>query len=525
MATLGRTDIQVILPLGGRPHRVSVATSCTRAFQEACFQNHFPWKVHPVGDPTLAIPEDRTIYVHFDPQARTLSSSSVPGEPVGPYDCRGGVTLCAPILSGTLVAIQRLQQQGRLKEALYVLLFSTRREPPEPSEPSFAAPILKTALAEAFDLSEEQVSECVFLERGDVYQQDTWGERHLACDAARRIDSAVQQLQMRYGNDPPLAVIADVGGIPETKSVLVESAHYRFGEVLLLRGTQPTSWGPASGAGRLISPAESLQARRQVRILLNMGAFDAAARLANTFVTVEQRRAEPWRVWLAAVAASFHGENPQAELLFAAEYTSEIRRELRRVLADGPPLLAAFRVEAALRGEAWTDALRATFTFLDASSLSLINRYLSLHPDRPCVDLRTSLLRVDRLSEPTRHALGLSDRPPKVYLSAELLGRLLPRLPPGPRGAIAALKSSLRQVRHFRNVATHSWLTGEQCKTVREALENVGLWNAFSPPHFLDARWVIDVLGHLGIEQPDVSYQNLIHAILNDMDAYSLLSA
>lgn len=522
LATLGRTDIQVVLPLQGQPHRLSLAPGSTRAFHEACFQKQFPWELAAIGPPTLAIPEHRTIDLDYDAQTYTLWRLSGPQGPVVQHDCRLGVKLCAPILSGTVVAIQTLQQQGALRKALHVLLFNTRRVPPEPKEPSFAAAIVTPGLAKALQLAEDRVSECVFLEQGDVYEQDLWGERHLAYHAARRIDAALRELRMRYAEPPPLAVIADVGGIPETKSVLAESARYRFADVLFFRGTEQMPHGAVATPRRLISPAESLQTRRQVRTLLGVGAFEAAARLANSFVTEEQRRTEPWRAWLAAVAASFRGENPHDHLQISPKCVSETRKQLGMVLDAGPPLLAAFRVEAALQAGTWADALRATFTFYDASLLALLNQYLSVRTDHPCVDFQKHLLRTDCVSESVRRALGHQSQTRRwVYLTPEVVQGLGSKLPEEPRKTLKALKESLSPVRLFRNVATHGWLNGKQLRIVRDKLEHVGLWNTSQSPHFLGAQSVLAFFRLLGIERPDGLYRQLIEAIVADMDAYS----
>lgn len=522
LATLGRTDIQVVLPFDGQPYRLSLAPGCTRAFHEACFQKQFPWELAPVGPPTLAIPEHRTIDLDYDTPTYTLWRPSGPQGPAVQHDCRSGLTLCAPLLSGTVVGIQALQRENRLKNPLHVLLFNTRRVPPDPKEPSFAAAIVAPGLAKALQLPEDRVSECVFLEQGDVYEQDLWGERHLAYHAARRIDAAIRELRMRYAEPPPLAVIADVGGIPETKSVLAESARYRFADVLFLRGTEQMPHGAVATPRRLISPAESLQTRRQVRTLLGAGAFEAAARLANTFVTEEQRRTEPWRAWLAAVAASFRGENPHDHLQISPKCVSQTRKQLGMVLDAGPPLLAAFRVEAALQAGTWADALRATFTFYDASLLALLNQYLSVRTDHPCVDFQKHLLRTDCVSENVRRALGHQGQTRRrVYLTPEVVRKLRSKLPEEPRKTLKALEESLRPVRLSRNVATHGWLSGTQCETVREQLENVGLWNTSQSPHFLGAQCVLAFFRLLGIEPPDSLYRQLIEAIVADMEAYS----
>ena len=159
---------------------------------------------------------------------------------------------------------------------------------------------MRDAIAAALQLPPDLVADCLFLTEGDLYEFEASGSRHLRCDAAQQIDKALQEARrqgLRQAKSLQ-AVIADVGGLPEVKAVLTESARYRFDNVRFLRPLEQHDDRPAPvQVEHRVPPAESLHTRRHVATLLRAGAWDAAARLARSGVPDSYLSSEPWRAW------------------------------------------------------------------------------------------------------------------------------------------------------------------------------------------------------------------------------------
>ncbi len=95
LATLGRTDVQVVLPIDGVPHRMSVAPASTRAFQDACVSGRIRWSMLPL-DSGEEIAENKDLSLDYDTaNARLMSRRTYHCNKVVEHDCTAPVTLCA----------------------------------------------------------------------------------------------------------------------------------------------------------------------------------------------------------------------------------------------------------------------------------------------------------------------------------------------------------------------------------------------------------------------------------------------
>ncbi len=184
-------------------------------------------------------------------------------------------------------------------------------------------------------------------------------------------------------------------------------------------------------------------------------------------------------------------------------------------------LLIAIRIEAALRRGAWVEALRELFTWLDASLISLGNRFLSRNAARPCIDLGTSLLRFDDASPDLQAALrkaGCGKR--SIYMDGKAQHLLRQTLPDRPRLALQSFDDAIAAVRGFRNAATHGWLSDQNVRSARQSLEQSQVWRK-DCPHLLKCPHAESIFCLAGIDDPAALYDALVKAMLGDMDDYS----
>src|SRR3712207_2704901 len=116
IATLGQTDVQVVHEKDGQRRRFLIDKESQRAFHEACRGGAVPWQLVPLRDSLrdqddddeeldpLRIAEDRGMAPQFLRDRLRLqwplkSTGSSPDFSAEELDCRGGVTLFAPLLA------------------------------------------------------------------------------------------------------------------------------------------------------------------------------------------------------------------------------------------------------------------------------------------------------------------------------------------------------------------------------------------------------------------------------------------
>ncbi|MFV2066389.1 MAG: hypothetical protein ACC645_05375 [Pirellulales bacterium] len=585
IATISTTDIQVVYDDDSRLKRLRLKRKSVRAFHQACIDGAFDTRVLPLEQSLRSHLErfDEKDYA-YDAATKRLAAD-ISDTDMNDYaiDCAAsGVTLCAPLLAETWELMQHSPLQSRLGAARAVLLLTTNRDEGDfrEQEPIAAFSLLRSVIANQFGLNGATVIECEFLKRAEnLYQADAFGQRHLRMIAARRIDEAIQTLCREHPGC--IALVSDVGGLPEPKAVIAASVRYRFGGKLrVVRRPEKDEAVPAATAV-ILPPAESLVTRMQVANLVQIGAFDAAARLASS-LGERYERGEPWRRWLRAVASVFDGDRSALEEI-QLEEDSAMRAATQRILSGGPVLLSAFRIESSLRRGNWVWALRETFTCFEIARDSIIDRSFRtkgqscLDPSRMRLLFRNVEANVkgrilsechseDELSlfalEYTQWLRALTDevrtrikRAAKhrrdfvtfrlgesrdcfdsenerldaiegvdlcFYLQAAAYDGLLQLLSDTARDAIVAFGAAIERVRPIRNLSTHAPLSAAKINEARQSLCQTGVWSRHDW-RFLASPPVVQMLNSLSLnpKQSRSLYDSLVAAIIEDMDTNS----
>jgi hypothetical protein len=523
IATLGHSDVWVVNRLDeseeerNKEVRLAIHKDSQRAFHEACLRGDVKWSMRPIAgaDGIERVPTQ----FEFDSRQLLLSTGlSERRSDLYEHDCRQGVELCAPLLDGPCQRIRQLQGRHVLANPRHVLLLNTGRKA-DPGEPVGAFRFVRGRLAEALGLPEEEVCECVYLTEGDVYEEDAFEETHLRAAVAATIDARIKDLALRDDLENAVAVVSDVGGIPEIKAVLAASCRYRFGQVRFVRSPER----PAEHVPRrrvLISPAESLGDRRLVRLHLDHGEFRAAARITEHPLGERLYRYEPWRQRIICAAQALYGQEPHLPERGEAE-SDRWLREVVRLNRRRPVGVVACRVEAALRADDLVMAVRELFTLLDAVVYQMADRYLSAAGQK-CINFGSFSLAPGRMTEASRAQL-----PEKwleknsIRLREVVRDRLRRLIPPKPRGVAESLERSVRPARRVRNVATHGIVDHEDVESACAKLESNGVWSLADRTIFLPEGPVADVLRTLGMQDVKDIYRNLVRALLSDMDQLS----
>lgn len=479
IATLGDSDIQVVyesarLP---RPRRLRLRRQHERAFHQACLDQRIRYSMLRLDD--CLEPKVEKFYEKdylYDPRANVLTTP-ISDEDLDDYRiaCDSQtVRLCAPLLAELTDEVKRLQQAGRLGQLRSALLLTTCRDQGRfrEQEAIAAAMLARAPLAEAFQIAESEIQECVFLRATEqLYAVDRQNQRHLSVIAARRIDEAIRNLARTHGDCR--AVLSDIAGLPETKPILAAACRYRFGGGLLFvrrpeeseRGVPPTTV--------IVPPAESLATRAQVATLVKRGAFDAAAVVARND---EYARAEPWRWRLRELASVLNGaelDEPQPRLW--EPQPSSMQRVSEQLRNANGSLIVAFRVESAVRRADWPTAILATVTFAEAVCDDVLGQRRKF--------------RLDELPKPEREPLE-------------------------------AFAEAARALQPYRNLAAHHVLGSADVEAARRIAVENGLWSK-SPPHFLGQGQVQKVFKLLGVDDPNMRYDEVIQAVLGDLDTFS----
>jgi hypothetical protein len=522
LATVGQTDIQVVVTDGGRARRYSIAKESQRAFHEACRDGRIRWTLLSFDHAELE--ECREPALEYHPQTNRLTTPLSEKRPDGfvDLDLTSGIELCAPLLARCCRDIRAM----KLGDACHALLLTTRREPAPETEPVAVFSLVQAQLANALRLPVVRIEELVFLTEPDMYEADERGQKHLRTSAARRIDERLRELAKQYPDCVP--VVSDVGGLPEPKAVVAAACVYRFRQPPQYSRPTELNRSTSTQAAQLIPPAESLTTRAAVARLVRRGSFPEAAAIARHALGDKAEKAEPWRGWLADVVAVLEGVAPRDfDRRLVTASASHTAASLRELLKAGPALLVAFRVEIALHRESWSQALRETFTFLDMAEQQLINLHYS-KPGCCCLDWLRRYFHPHEAQGLPKEIHDYLEKPKckgtkdiNLYEEEEL-ARLLRKVLPRPdQEALEGYDKSLSQVRFLRNVATHGCLDDSSIDEVRGKLEKSSLWSNKGDIRFLASPPAQRVLAALRWPRADELYRNLIEAVLHDIDAFS----
>lgn len=553
IVSLGRTDVQVVADLEGRPRRVSLRNDSQRAFHAACERGEIAWDIQPLLEPLPD--EDKSLGFVYEPEQRVLRLRSESGvflrrDALEAFhiDCQNHVRLCAPLLAKVCGHIRARQDQGTLGRALHVLLLTTDREAAQDNqgEPFAAARILRDKLAAALGLAPTAIEECVFLRAGRIDEIDEAGQAHCRRDAVRALDAAIFRLAREHPRAH--ALVSTTGGLPITKAPIEEACRHRFENRVFFTSAIEGPRNAARAPQRLLSPVESLNTRRRVRALARGGAFGSAAALSLADLENFDPALEPWRSWLADVAQVVEDGAPLPPVSAAWDGQSRMRERLVKIQQLGPVPLLAFRIENALRRDHLAAALREMFTLFDDVAVWQAVKNFFSEPNGSCIDWNTA--RFDLAKTDARHqgqlmaALGATapvslrfgqkirkngkETPLKSLLFNEISrnsklrtavarGRSLLGL------SIDPLNPQGETLRGVRNHIAHGAATRPQLEAAAAVLEREKCWDRGGPYRFLQCDVPLQLFNALVLQHLALFYEQLLKAIFADMEEFSLL--
>ncbi len=517
IATLGQNDVHVVVrPADGRPRRHPLRKESVRAFHQDCLDGAVRWRLTPLADTLQLARRDRE-ELEYVRECRTLvsvgtfASDEKVEMPVDPQ-----VELCAPLLAQAWEQIQAKRAAGQLGQARFVLLLNTRRDeidgrglPRESGEPVAAGSLVREGLIQTLELpGTDAFEECFFLTAGDLYEIDSHNQRHLRGDAARAIDRRIRALRNAFPD--ALALISDIGGFPETKAVLQASVAYRFdGRFEFVRPIErgrPTAQRPRL----LISPAESLNTRYQIRRLIDRGSFDAAAELARHPAGEEACEAEPWRRCVIALADFLRTGRPSP----CGGATGNL---LQQLSAMPRSLVVLFRIEAALRRGDCETAVRDTCTFIELALLELADRHLS-QPGESCVNWNRSAVVSERTCDAFRQANPEAEYRIDGFRDRRAIATWLPDSARQPWESVSAATEPER-VRRARNQSVHGRVSVEHVASAVKKLLDEKLWiEDDGERSILKAELPRPLFETLGLGNVNRLYRELTQAVRDDME-------
>ena len=475
--TVGQSDLQVAWETGGSRTLHKLEKDSVRVFHQALISKDVPFTVVRFNETTEWT--EKRPFLNYQPETKSLGQ--LPG--VGQIDASTGIRLAAPLIS-KLLTDDRIR--GVKFQSAFIL--DTWRNSGS-GEPVAVFHVLAQHIANALNIPLAKVSRTSFL-IGDETQdeEDETGQKFLLPAASRRIDTAIRSLLSATGKKT--LYISDSGGLPSVKPVLEASARLRADEV---RFVSPVEEGPANRPIRpiiVVGPAESLNIRRLARMMIIRGGFAEAAALIKTGDPATSKLAEkqePWRSWLRQTAVALRGGDFQDSNL-----PGKTPPLLKRIRKLGPLVWTAFRLESALRSGDIRDAFCAHFTFIDIAA-HLIH---------------TKLCNKDRPSDSPVWELSKSwpDSPIKVTYDSFYNA------------------SSLQK--NVRNQIMHGWAKESDVKNSLSKFYEYQLWQN-NPPSFLSQSIGTKLIEMVTDDSGSIAklYQDLVDALLSDMDEFSLLDA
>jgi hypothetical protein len=520
IATLGQNDVHVVVrPSDGKPHRHPLRKDSVRAFHQDCLDGTICWRLTAFTETLTFERRDHEPLKYVRELPGLIPPDDFASETKSePVDVMPEVEVCAPLLAEAWEQVQVKKKAGELGRPRFVLLLNTRRDDVdergqlcEPGEPIAAAAIVRDAVIREFELPGDgnPFDECVFLRDGDLYEIDSHNQRHLRADAARAIDQRIRLLR----NDFPdaLALISDIGGFPETKAVLQASAAYRFdGRFEFVR---PIERGrrTAQRSSLLISPADSLKTRYEIRRLIQRGSFDAAAELAKHPAGDEAFQAEPWRRSVVAVANFLRtGE--------ATPCGGETANVLQQLCVMPRSLVVLFRIEAALRRGDSETAICDTVTFAELALLELAEKHLS-EPGKSCVDWERVVVVGNDTCQSFRQVNQEAEYRIDGFKDRQTIAAWLPEAVRREWESVFRVTNH-RLVRRARNGSVHARVSVQHVASAVQELIDASVWirGDDSSLSILKADLPKALFEALGLGNVNRHYRDLVQAVRDDMD-------
>lgn len=404
-----------------------------------------------------------------------------------------------------------LKKTGIVSPLVGVLVLSTDRGTDE-QEPVATFTFLKRWLLQ-LGVPEQAIHEKVILHPGEKLES---ADSPIAPAVAERIERAVREFYDRASKRALL--IASMGGLPPIKTLLAEMA------LLLAKDRAQSLFKTEHGALGLQknTPIDALRTRRQCLQLVQRGALLEAWAMASPFH--DDPDARSWTRPLEQAARLLNG-NPVGECVQLPA--------LQRILdhaRSAACLLVAIRVETALQGERWLDAINGSMTFLEAAFHDHINawaqnvleeyepryRHMRFRADPPGILLEKGALekladsRTYRAHMVGESALSAWDE----VLNSEPL-----------RSLRAVFYDRDNALHRYRNFNTHGVMPQEEIDKALKRFMGADLWsqgtdNPANRPKpgrfFLGRARVRDVITELmgsSEDTPEQLYQNLLQQI------------
>ncbi len=550
LASLGRTDLQVVLEKEGRPLRASV-NSGVRAFHEALLQGAVPFVIAPdAAEIREGRREEEPGWDGARQQWRLPAGCSLA------VKADGGLTLAPAKLAGPLAA---LENQPDL-HILSVVLFATCRDEraPEPifrNEPVAAGPLLAAWLAQRWGLEVgRQAGEVgpgrvgwVNILDGKMLSPASGRDALVNREALRRVEAILRQAAS-WG-EGLWACLSLGGGMPEFKEPIKACAGFHFeGRTFNWQAPQfssePFVW--VNPDAEPPTPADSYRVRRHVVQLIRRGAFSEAYGAASELEGDEKECR-----WVSRVrgAADY--------LAGTLDLTTHLPPYLKTLLNPWTDprrtaprcLLVGARAEAALWARRLPEALSWTCTFLDAALHDAIDCWL---PKRCFLDNTRGLIGCPRAMESQFEsgceALGdrerpverLFETPQEIRYGYKTMGAArdgwLQLFEPATAEAWANYRNALDTEQRLaggrplkpvqlRHITVHGLLKPREMRWATEVFESIGLWNKtpqLPGDYFLGQPLAADLLNRFGVPNAAALYRTLVDGLIIDLRDYSL---
>jgi len=543
ISTLGRTDIQVVLPCSKdeTPRRYSLQKRSVRSFQEACATGKIQFRM--LGLETMLPLEVRTKELSFDPHTCTVSTS-LSGDSSDDIDSAdwsksdGQLILCAPLMHNVYEKLNSPEYAAW--SIVRILVMTTRRKseidgnPRLMEEPAFAfdllAPVLTQFISSGIGSSTD-ILECNMIDEGDFYVEGPRGDSRIRNAIAKTIDTAIQKA-IGIEPKPRMVLINDIGGIPDIKPLIAAIACYRAGNVRYLRSTE--SKGGISKRTS-IAATDSFETRKLCFDLCCRGAFTAAAELARqNDGNVTNAKSEPWRKALKSLSDVLQGDLRVANESCNWPADSAMHEKSKHLARAGYSFTLAFRIESALRSMDIVTAIRDTIRFVEIVRRDWLDKNIP-HGNG---DLFNETgwpiwLKITHSAQDKIPQDWLDDRKRWMLNQEELLWQMVELFVSNAETQSTLLRfkdllcdESIRGLngltfRDLRHKATHGKIQTEEVESAHKFAVDKGLWSD-QPMKFLRSTLVGPVLSPNTVNRPSELYEEVLQSIKLDMDRFSL---
>lgn len=559
IASLGRTDLQVLVERDGKRLRASVGTGL-RVFHQALLDGEVAFRIdpHAIGFPEVRKPEDKPVW---DVVTNGLQLS---GECSLVQDGN-----CLSLVPAKLATAAATLRQNAEYNVIGVVLLTTCRGEGVPKgvfegEPVATGPIMARWLAECFGLEANQDAGdirpgragWVHILDGTMLNPGAGRDYPVSREAMRRVEDVMRRASAWQGS--PWACLSLGGGMPEFKEPIKACAQYYFdGRTFNWQSPQYAKDSAAwmSPEDDPPTPTDSYRIRRHVEHLVRRGSFMEAAGVASELA--EDLLEHKWTKHILDTSRYFSG---------ILESNDELPSYIRKLLYpfeaqthSAAPLcfLAAMRTEAALQSNRIPEAISWTCTFHE---IALVDAVAKCLPEGCSIDIShesiscpiTHLRALKGLSDQLREMKGvriilpltykgLSEESEERYIfnydfGATARRRWMAWIKDNDKYLGAALTRFMNTMyrkqqvaigcQHeelmpsgLRNINTHGSMTTFQMQMAWEIFNQAGLWKNQSSEGllFLRQELVKNILKSIGIPGAPGLYNNLVSGLCRDL--------